>query len=390
MAFVRGDKTVFGCLYWIIDYLCINFKLNDMKLSNKIIIILLNILFCAAVLWFFSNNSSLRPWAGSTLKECISALFLLGSLYLNYFLLYPKLFHKYPYVIYWLILVFIALVTGLIDIAIAYPYFMSRNGAIVQEISPALFSYFFCCISGRNLAFNFFPFLLRERKHYEQSLNNEVKIVYRDVRKLDVTDKDNNIRLVDIDDIFYCHQQGNFTEIYTMQNDKYTRLGSMKHLEQLFGTEDFIRITSNVLVPFRYLDSCNDNTVIMKKMPWEKEPIVFKLEPKTQEKIAERIEDVILKHETEVEPQSTPEQPVQPKAKQKPATPPEEKLEIVLSYIKKHPNCNTGDIVAETKIPLSTIERYISVLKSRGRIKHSGSKKKGGYTITQQKPLTGE
>lgn len=356
-----------------------------MKLSNKIFTILLNILFCAAVLWIFSNIFVIRPYSGSFLKECISALFLLGSLYLNYFLLYPKLLHKYPYVIYWLILVFIALVTGFIDIAIAYSYIMSTNGETVQFVGPFFFFFsFFLFVSGRNLAFNFLPFLLRERKYYRQSLNNEVKIVYQDVRKLDVTDKDNNIRLVDIDDIFYCHQQGNFTEIYTVQNDKYTRLGSMKHLEQLFGEEEFIRITTTVLVPFRYLDSCNDNTVIMKKMPWEEEPTVFKLEPKTQEKIVGKIEEVILKHETEVEPQSTSEQPVQPKAKRKPITPPEEKIEIVLSYIEKHPNCNTGDIIAETKIPLSTVERCISVLKNRGQIKHSGSKKKGGYTITEE------
>jgi hypothetical protein len=356
-----------------------------MKLSNKIIIILLNILFCAAVLWVFSSISSIRPSAGSMLRESISALFLLGSLYLNYFLLYPKLLHKYPYVIYWLIVVFIALVTGLVDIALAYPYIMSTNGEVVQFVGPFyFFFYFFALVSGRNLAFNFLPFLLRERKHYKQSLNNEVKIVYQDFRKLDVTDKDNNIRLVDIEDIFYCHQQGNFTEIRTVQNDKYTRLGSMKHLEQLFGEEEFIRITTTVLMPFRYLDSCNDNTVIMKKMPWEEEPTVFKLEPKTQEKIVGKIEEVILKHETEVEPQSSPEQPVQLKVKRKPATPPEEKLAMVLSYIEKHPNCNTGDIITETKIPLSTVERCVSVLKSQGLVKHTGSKKKGGYIHTEE------
>lgn len=353
-----------------------------MKYLNKVVIILLNILFCAAVLWVFSSISSIRPSAGSVLRESISALFLLGSLYLNYFLLYPKLLHKYPYVIYWLIVVFIALVTGLVDIALAYPYIMSTNGEVVQFVGPFyFFFYFFALVSGRNLAFNFLPFLLREREHYKQSLNNEVRIVYRDVRKLDVTDKDNNIRLIDIDDIFYCHQQGNFTEVYTVQNDKYTRLGSMKHLEQLFGTEEFLRITTTVLVPFRYLDSCKDNTLIMKKMPWKEEPTVFKLEPKTQEKIAGRVEEVIREYGTEVELQLTPEPPVQPKNKRKLATPPEEKLAMVLSYIEKHPNCNTGDIIAETKIPLSTVERCVSVLKSRGQIKHTGSKKKGGYEV---------
>lgn len=354
-----------------------------MNLSNKIITILLNILFCAVVLWIFSNISFIRPSAGSTLKESISALFLLGSLYLNYFLLYPKLLHKYPYVIYWLIVVFIALVTGFIDIAIAYPYIMSCNGEVVQFVGPFFFfSSFIVIVSGRNLAFNFLPFLLRERKYYRQSLNNEVKIVYQDVRKLDVTDKDNNIRLVDIDDIFYCHQQGNFTEIFTVQNDKYTRLGSMKHLEQLFGEEEFIRITTTVLVPFRYLDSCKDNTVIMKKMPWEEEPTVFKLEPKTQEKISERIVEGIKRYQTVDSDKDISEEPIPSKTKRKPATPPEEKLTMVLSYIEKHPNCKTGDIITETKIPLSTVERCVSVLKNRGQIKHSGSKKKGGYTIT--------
>jgi hypothetical protein len=355
-----------------------------MKYLNKVFIILLNILFCAAVLWLFIKNSYLRPSAGSDLKECISTLFLLGSLYLNYYLLYPKIYQKYPHIIYWLILVFIALIMALIDLAIAYPFIMSWNGEVVQEIGP--FDYFFYIVlfvSGRNLAFNFLPFILAERNHIQQSLDKEVKIVYRDVRKLDVIDKDNNIRLVDIDDIFYCHQQGNYTEFYTVQNDRYTRLGSMKHLEQLFGEEEFIRITTTVLVPFQYIKSCKDNIVTMKIMPWENEPTVFKLEPKTQEKTSERIVEGIKRYQTVDNNKEISEESIPSKAKRKPATPPEEKLTMVLSYIEKHPNCNTGDIITETKIPLSTVERCISVLKSQGLVKHTGSKKNGGYNVVK-------
>ncbi|MBR0078204.1 MAG: LytTR family transcriptional regulator DNA-binding domain-containing protein, partial [Bacteroidales bacterium] len=102
-------------------------------------------------------------------------------------------------------------------------------------------------------------------------------MVYRDMWKLDVTDKDSNIQFVSIDDIFYCQQQRNFTAVYTVQNKCYTRLGSMKHLEQLFGEEEFIRITTTLLVPFRYIQSCQDNVVVMKRMPWEKEPTTFQL-----------------------------------------------------------------------------------------------------------------
>jgi hypothetical protein len=53
---------------------------------------LLNILFCAALLWFFSRNAFLRPFLGSTGKEALSGVMLLATLYANYYILYPKLY----------------------------------------------------------------------------------------------------------------------------------------------------------------------------------------------------------------------------------------------------------------------------------------------------------
>jgi hypothetical protein len=53
------------------------------KNLKTIVIISLNVLFCILVIWFFTQNSILRPYAGSFLKEAISAMLLLGSLYAN-------------------------------------------------------------------------------------------------------------------------------------------------------------------------------------------------------------------------------------------------------------------------------------------------------------------
>ena len=92
------------------------------KYLKTIVIILLNVLFCATVIWLFTQNSVLRPYAGSFLKEALSALLLLGSLYANYFLLYPKIHKKYSYVTYWLSVVLLAVIMGFADMAIAYPY----------------------------------------------------------------------------------------------------------------------------------------------------------------------------------------------------------------------------------------------------------------------------
>lgn len=361
----------------------------DMKRKKNAITILLNVLFCGVMLWLFARNSYLRPFSGSYFKEILACSLLLGSLYANYFLLYPKIHHDRPF-FYWLVVVAMAVIMGFIDLAIAYNGIVSCNAQVIQYIGHfSFFSIMLFFIIGRNLAMNFFPFLLRERKHFQQSLEKEVKVVYQTVRMFDVTgkkDKKNKLYLVSIDDIFYCYQQRNSTDVYMVQNICYSRLGSMKHLEQLLGNKDFIRITTNVLVPFRYIQECKDNMVIMKKMSWEKEPTIFHLEPKTQKEISKRVIEGVRRYKGEVAAgEIIPQKPIRRKVKRKPAKPSDEKTQKVLSYIESHPNCNTGGIIAGTAIPLSTVERCISVLKKQGLIEHSGSKRNGGYDVVKPK-----
>ena len=234
---------------------------------------------------------------------------------------------------------------------------------------------------------NFFPFLLRERQHFQQSLEKEVKVVYQTVRMFDVTDIKNKLYLVNIDDIFYCYQERNSTSVHLVQDVCYYRLGSMKHLEQLLGNKDFIRITTNVLVPFRYIRECKDNMVIMKKMSWENEPTIFHLEPKTQKEISKRVIEGVQRYRGEVAAgDRIPKKPTRRKVKRKPAKPSDEKTQKVLSYIESHPNCNSKGIIDGTKIPLSSVERCISVLKKQGLIKHTGSKRNGGYDVVSSRP----
>ena len=344
-------------------------------------IVLLNVLFCATVIWLFTQNSVLRPYAGSFLKEALSALLLLGSLYANYFLLYPKIHKKYSYVTYWLSVVLLAVIMGFADMAIAYPYISKCNAAVIQYVGYYnFFSTILYFTIGRNLALNFFPYLFRERQHLRHSLEKEREIVYERVRMLDVTDKDSNIHLVSIDEIFYCLQQRNFTTIYTVQNEKYTRLGSMKHLEQLLGEEEFIRITTTLLVPFQHIQSCKDNRVVMKKMPWEEVPTTFPLEARTQTEVTEKIAKVLSQREVVLDENKIPETSTSAGDKRKPASPAEEKVKVVLSFVEARPNCNSMDIVAGTDFSLSTVERCLAELKKQGTIQYTGSKKRGGYS----------
>lgn len=351
------------------------------KHLKTLAIILLNVLLCAIVIWLFTRNSILRPYAGSSLKEASSAMFLLGSLYANYFLFYQKLYQK-SHVIYWLSVVLTAVIVGFVDMAIAYPHIASCNARVIQMVG--FFTFFSTHLSytiWRNLTLNFFPYLFSERLHLRQSLEKERVIVYERVRMLDVTDKNSDIQLISIDEIFYCQQQRNFTVVYTVQNKSYTRLGSMKHLEQLFGTKEFIRITNTIMVPFQYIKSCKENVVVMKKMPWQDAPTAFALEAKDSEETAESILEGLMRYKTMAGGKGSSVKVPRQAVKRKPIVPPDEKVKVVLSFIENHPNCNSVEIIAETQFSLSTVERCLIELKKNGLVEHVGSRRRGGYIV---------
>ena len=357
-----------------------------MKNKNIAVPILLNILCCAALLWFFSRNAFLRPFLGSFTKEFFAGLLLLATLYANYYVFYPKL-HRNHIFLYWIVVVAVSLVEGGVEFASGYSFIMKCYAMRIGEVGcfNVLSKHIFL-VFCRNLAFNLIPYILLERRELEDALNKEVTIVYQEVRKLDVVDEQNNVHLVPIDDIFYCLQQRNFTEFRMLQNRKYTRLGSMRHLEQLFGEEEFVRITATVLVPYRSIESCKGDLVVLKKMPWENEPTTFRLDPKTQVQVAEKITAFLQETSPKPIDNDIPQEPAYPKTKRKPTTPPQEKIQEVLACIEKQPNCNTADIVSATGFSLSTVERSIVELKQQGLIEHTGSKKTGGYKAVNNPP----
>lgn len=361
-------------------YLCLRIlTLSVMKKQTRtIIIVLLNVLFCAGLLWFFSRNAFIRPYAGSAIKEMLIGGILLASIYANYFLLYPKLYLKHP-VVYWVVVAAMAVVTAGLEFAIAYKGIMRCMGPVIVEIG--LFKYFsdhLLIVFSRNLAFNFFPFMFRERQELQKALDKEVQIVYQDARLLDVADNDHNMRLISKDDIFYCQQDGNYTRIYVTQDDLYySRYGSMKYLEQLFGTEEFVRVSNTLLIPYRYIHSCNGTEVFMKRLPWQKEPLSFAIEPKYLDQAPGQIALYLLNSKG----QETMKPPKQNRKRRKPVKPSQEKTDTVLQYIKEHAGSQTKEIAENTQFSPTTVERCLAELRKQEFVTYKGSKKSGGYCV---------
>lgn len=352
-------------------------KFNIMKQQKTIVTILLNILFCAALLWFFSRNAFLRPFLGSTGREALSGVMLLATLYANYYILYPKLYRGHMS-LYWLLVVIACFVTGGVELAIGYPFIVKCNALAIQEYgSFYFFSKRLLFVFSRNLAFNLFAYVLRERKRLQQSLETESKVVYQFARMLDVCDDKNNCQHIPVDNILYCKKNGNETEIHTVDGMKYTRYCTIKYLGQHFGNKEFIRISSSVIVPFQHITSCDGKAVTLKSMPFTRTPLIFKLDTKRAPQIAAAIDkylhaDIEEKNELQIESEEE-------KGKKGPSVPPKEKLDAVLNYIKAHPGCRSTELISHTSYSQTTMDRCLFELKKKGLIEYTGSKKSGGY-----------
>jgi hypothetical protein len=352
-----------------------------MKHLSIIIYILLNVMFCAALLWFFTQNAYLRPYLGSPAKEFVSGSLLLASLYANYFFLYPKLYRDHA-IWYWICVTLIPLAISCVELAVGASFIKECTVTLIEK--RGVFRYFsklLLFVFGRNTAFNFIPFAIRNIQQLQEEANIRTQVVCQQIRMLDVCDSKKNFLLISIDNIYYCRRDGNYIRIFLVDSDGtyVTRYGSLKFMEQLLGHKDFIRISSSILVPFLYIKSYDENRVVMKTINWTKEPLVFKIGTKRKEQIVEELATHFQSDHAKIASESPILKSVENQNKQTYYHPSQDKIAGVFQYIKEHPGCRSTEIVANVGYKLSTTERCLSELRKKGLVEYVGSKKTGGY-----------
>ena len=357
-----------------------------MKHLHTVVALLLNALFCAALLWFFTQNAYLRPYAGSATKEILAGLLLLASLYANYFVLYPMLYNKYP-VSYWISVVFISLITASVELVISSQVITHSNTCLINEVGPfAFFSKLLLFVFGRNLAFNFVPFVIRNMQHLKEEVETKVQVIYQQNRLLDVCDNKNNCQHIPIDSILYFRKEGNYMFIYTIEGTTFTRYCSIKHLGQLLGEDEFVRISKSIIVPYQYIESYDEKQVFMKQMPGSEEALSFHFGSQIRDHalklLAEHVQ-ILPKEEIAAE---EPEEETESMQEKKPLSlPPQHKLDAVYAYVRSHPGSRSNEITSKIKFSQSTIERCLVELRKQNLIEYVGSKKTGGYRVVEKR-----
>lgn len=358
--------------------------------------VLIHLLFCTFTVLFFRMNSFLRPLSyGALYKECIAGLIVLSVFYMNYFLLFPKLYEKRRFGSYITISLVVLAIASLAEVRLVYP----QVYGIVEKMNIDFRRYFAnqtVMIFLRDSCFFLFSFMLSvihsligdKRDLYRFLQDQKHLIVAKELQnKINVT--------LDYEDITHCQQIENYAYINLLNGKRYTRNCTLSDLSDDIGPNYCTRISRNIVVMYAHIQSFDPNTVFVQTH----EGIVgFNITNHYREKAFSQLKshvcgyNVVSSNEAKTKvnsenPQTSPLLKESPDTEQTPLNPETKNfadtltIQQVLSFLKENPGCKGSDIIRHFNFSLRTANRILAQLKADGLIEYIGAKKTGGYYV---------
>ena len=375
-------------------------KMKEKQKSKTIVKVALLVLFSAFVLRVFGLYSILRPAAyGAYYKEYLSAVFVILTCFLNYFVLFPFLYKKRKFLLYALLTFISILITVTAEEILVYPQVsetIRQIGALtMREFSFLITSSLFVrdtCFIGFFFLISLLEDALRENREINDSLKkiNSLIIAKRNNSK---GDKNETIT-IPIKDIVYSQQKENYTYLFTTDGNNYNRNGSLSGFAKQLGEKLVVRISRSVLVFYNHIHSFDDNTVYV-EFPNNEGMVGLEI----SDAYKDRAMKLLNKHISI--PSFTNEKTGESEANKMPSTessetldenvfstPTKEKanIQLFLDYIQAHPGCKGSEIEVHFRVSLSTVNRILRQLREEGLIEYTGSKKTGGYRVVEERP----
>ena len=340
--------------------------------------------FCVFLIIFFGRNCQLRPAAfGALYKEYFSGLILLAMVYANYLFLIPNLFLKRKHTLFWLLALTTVIVSGIMEMVMVSPNiqqcFLGENG----RIPFGEWFHYLSLVVFRNFSFFCFFFMLRVFEH-ERRQNRELCQAVRKNDLVDARDNDNRYTTVPADSIFYCEQKENYTHIYDVQGNSFSRYCSLTNFAELWGKDLCLRISKRHLVARKYIQSLSPKQITLYSESTGKS-ITLPVSPNIEEDVAQVIANMkIPTSKTNIE-----EIPSMASLPQEKSIEPDDmgkKARTIYEYIKENPNCRKNEIIADLHFSEGTVTRYLSLLKDKELVQFNGNWKTGGYKAVNNPP----
>ena len=174
---------------------------------------------------------------------------------------------------------------------------------------------------------------------------------------------------------YYCQQAKNYTTLYSIDGQRHRKRISLKDLEVMLHDNQFVRISRSDIVRLSAIQKCQNNVLILKKEIVTDKKTLAITDSFQDTSIPEILKFLQGAHATG---NNSPEQSAR-KGKTGSTAHNSTKATMIQRFIAAHRDCKLDEIVSGTRIPKSTVTRYLKELQSDGLIEYTGSKKTGGY-----------
>ena len=341
---------------------------------STLIAAFVQLVFCTLFLFFFVNNSLVRPTApGIQYKEYFIGSLLLLMIYINALILYPRLYRRNQVIKYILFSMLCIAISLVVEFAWIYPDVIGNLRQAWPEKDAQKYywgSTFFVFLRDAGLlSITFLLCDISWLHHKEEKLD---KILVEKTGNIPAEDAGGNMVLLKTNSVLFCEQEENYTKIYCKNHQVFTRYGSLRKTLSLLGSESFLQINRNTIVLKNIITSYQDGELWIsgEEKPFEVSASYQHLFPNPAE--------------TEQEPNKTANSRKGSKnedGKTQQKESPKEKA--IHQLISDNPGVSAVQLAAKSKISQSSVNRIIARLKQQGLIEHVGSNKTGGYRVVE-------
>lgn len=370
-----------------------------MKKHLPLAVYVFETLFWAVTLYFFLNNSFLRPMQ-SRIAECAIVGMIALIVYAEKYLFTPYILLKNKPLLYVLTLMVSVVAATAVEYYIVRPNVVSLyTKSLPVDILNIYLLGVLKNIFLRDSAFICFFVLLHTSYILMGALREERKMLSEKENKIVIMLNHNKLTTIDTDKIRYAQCDGNITTIYLKNGQSYKQYVSLATIEDCLSEDKCLRINRNTIVLYDSIDCYTVNGVFLqgmeKPLPYyqkESEKVLSRLLIWNHKKFSKQSDPEIVRKKQDLaeleEILHDENRPIggiggtflEEKCTDVSAN---RTMQSILDYIAEHPGCKVPEIAAGTNQKIRTVERELRTLKAMGLVQFSGSKRYGGYRVVE-------
>ncbi|MCL2311079.1 MAG: LytTR family transcriptional regulator [Firmicutes bacterium] len=362
-----------------------------MKFLNNFKSIASHVFFWMATSYVFTNYSFLRPGCHISLYiEILCVAMIVAIVYFNKFLLFPKLYLKGEYSVYWSINIFLLLGIGFIELQLIKSAIIQLHESYLtpKELSNYLV-YVFILVSLRYAAFFAFFYIISINKYTKHLFIQQQKLIAVENKQIVISSTAGKEILVPIKSITYITVEGKYSIVHLVNEQEYKQIKPLRDFDNILPEHLFLHINRNTIVLYDYVceyDATHVEIIVNNNGNTKKFSFYKHNKEKIVNELKKYVTDDTLHRNCEIKRNRSGKKSNNNNAllrnKRNEICEINENVAQVLETIRTKPNIFASEI--KSKLPHiseRTIDNYLKQLKNLGLIEYKGSLKKGGYFL---------